>query len=328
MNKNIHILPTDKPSKLCIDYKNNLCLSESDLPYVKSNEWKTFPQNTYITNDEEIKEGDWFLDRLNQLWKCGKGTLKVDKEIRTKWYKKIILTTDPDLIADGVQAIPDEFLEWFVKNPTCERVEIKMDWVVCDCSCDTSNCTHNYKIPTIIIPEEELKNIVLGNKSSLVAQKFDKVETPKCLTKLEIAKNIASIGIGKEEPKQETLEEASKYACQILREHFIGLNHPNIVAVGDNIGPYDDAYIIRNYPFEWNLFIDGAKWQAEQLFKDDAIKTLEAGMVILLKKIERMYDKEDLKKAFFSGCQSERQIKPRIKCWEEFIEQLKKKTNE
>jgi hypothetical protein len=33
-------------------------------------------------------------------------------------------------------------------------------------------------------------------------------EEPKALTKLEIAKNIAAIGIGKEKPKQETLEEA------------------------------------------------------------------------------------------------------------------------
>jgi hypothetical protein len=49
-------------------------------------------------------------------------------------------------------------------------------------------------------------------------------------------------------------------------------------------------------------FIDGAKWQQE-----------------------RMYSKEDLRDAFFSGCQSERQIKPRVKCWEEWFEQFKKK---
>ena len=40
---------------------------------------------------------------------------------------------------------------------------------------------------------------------------------------------------------------------------------------------------------------------------------------------ERMYSEEELKHAFFSGCQSERQIKPRIKCWEEWFEQFKKK---
>ena len=40
---------------------------------------------------------------------------------------------------------------------------------------------------------------------------------------------------------------------------------------------------------------------------------------------QKMYSEEDMKHAFFSGCQSERQIKPRQKCWEEFIEQFKKK---
>jgi len=38
-----------------------------------------------------------------------------------------------------------------------------------------------------------------------------------------------------------------------------------------------------------------------------------------------MYSEEDMKHAFFSGCQSERQIKPRVKCWEEFIEKFKNK---
>ena len=38
--------------------------------------------------------------------------------------KKIILTTDQDLIKDGVQAIDDDFLEWFVKNPSCEVVDV------------------------------------------------------------------------------------------------------------------------------------------------------------------------------------------------------------
>jgi hypothetical protein len=49
-------------------------------------------------------------------------------------------------------------------------------------------------------------------------------------------------------------------------------------------------------------FIEGAKWQQK-----------------------RMYSEEDIKEAFFSGCQSERQIKPRIKCWEQWFEQFKKK---
>lgn len=42
-------------------------------------------------------------------------------------YKKIILTTDQDLIADGVQPIDDDFLQWWITNPNCENVEIKKE---------------------------------------------------------------------------------------------------------------------------------------------------------------------------------------------------------
>ena len=62
-------------------------------------------------------------------------------------YKKIILTTDQSL--DGVQAIDDEFLEWFVKNPSCEGVEVADLWK------DGNPSTHfSYQI---IIPQEEPK---------------------------------------------------------------------------------------------------------------------------------------------------------------------------
>jgi hypothetical protein len=43
-----------------------------------------------------------------------------------------------------------------------------------------------------------------------------------------------------------------------------------------------------------NSFIKGAKWQAEQFFKDEAIQTLEKGIELLLKKQERMYSEEEV----------------------------------
>ena len=85
----------------------------------------------FITSDEEIKEGDWCIN-LNSPYKH-KELCRIDNQIELERYakkignncKKIILTTDQDLIADGVQAIDDEFLEWFVKNPSCESVEVR-----------------------------------------------------------------------------------------------------------------------------------------------------------------------------------------------------------
>jgi len=112
---NIHVLPTDKSSRL-YSYKGvlNLAISEFVAPAIVKNDLINL--NIYITSDEEIKD-DWCYDEYNKVVfkNTGAGTPGASK--------KIILTTDPSL--DSVQAIDDEFLEWFVKNPNCEEVEIK-----------------------------------------------------------------------------------------------------------------------------------------------------------------------------------------------------------
>ena len=105
--KNLHLLPTDKPTRLhntfnTLRLEKGYDLSPSNL-------------NIYITSNEEIKEGDCFLSKeeiVHNNWGWNFGD------------KKIILTTDQDLITDGVQAIDDDFLEWFIKNPSCEFVEV------------------------------------------------------------------------------------------------------------------------------------------------------------------------------------------------------------
>jgi hypothetical protein len=50
-------------------------------------------------------------------------------------------------------------------------------------------------------------------------------------------------------------------------------------------------------------FIKGAKWQQEpeQFFSDDRVKILEKSIEYLLKRQERMYSEEDLRKAFTDG---------------------------
>ena len=167
--KNIHIIPTDKPSRLCINGKNG--------------------QHIYITNDEEIKEGDWVFnfeyDYIVQ-YDCKKHDDKF-------WYKKIILTTDQDLIKDGVQAIDDEFLEWFVKNPSCEEVKVrknpKVHFIVKGKGVKGFN--QGYKI---IIPKEE----ILCKYCLSTTTCCDDVEAETC-------ENYP-----KEELKQESLEEAAK----------------------------------------------------------------------------------------------------------------------
>jgi hypothetical protein len=176
--KNIHVLPTDKPSRLIKNSNENklyLCIQTLSI----DEEIYCYPRHIYITSDEEIKEGDWCIvgngvDKLNTQF-----TSK--EEINTIW-KKIILTTDQDLIKDGVQAIDDEFLEWFVKNPSCEFVEVEYIGYEKDCN--------------IIIPKEKPKQdfYKIGN--------FDKNFDDGC--KYHCTKGNTQLAECLKEPKQET----------------------------------------------------------------------------------------------------------------------------
>jgi hypothetical protein len=140
--KNIHVLPTDKTSRVFITKDEGLGF---DNQMLENTELDCQNQNIYITSDEEIKEGDWFF-RDGSIHKCFR-VHRTDIEFLTSidsvycgsntfWSKefcqKIILTTDQDLIKDGVQAIDDTFLEWYVKNPSCEYVEARKignEWI-------------------------------------------------------------------------------------------------------------------------------------------------------------------------------------------------------
>jgi hypothetical protein len=114
--KNIHVLPTDKPSRLHFT-------EEEELVFTPRYE-KLDGVNIYITSDEEIKEGDWCTDGIYLIQATPKLVDAQGLFDRRDW-RKIILTTDKDLIKDGIQPIYDEFLEWFIKNPSCEFVEVE-----------------------------------------------------------------------------------------------------------------------------------------------------------------------------------------------------------
>jgi hypothetical protein len=144
--KNIHIFPTDKPSRLVIDtIENKLYLQ----PILHEKTINVLTQNIYITNDEKIKEGDWCLDKFNQRWKLedeiliafdNKGIKRFSTDnILGHECKKIILTDNSDLIKDGVQPIDDEFLEWFVKNPSCESAMVEEKYRKCCRNTDGKN---------------------------------------------------------------------------------------------------------------------------------------------------------------------------------------------
>ena len=114
--RNLWVIPTDKPSRLMLRHRILFFFKDDDsIPKGTAKN-----QNIYITSDEEIKEGDAYLTKNGEICKSHNGS----KVLLFKTDKKIIITTDQDLINDGVQAIDDEFLEWFIKNPSCEEVEV------------------------------------------------------------------------------------------------------------------------------------------------------------------------------------------------------------
>ncbi len=148
--KNLFILPTDKPSRLAILHDGKLHIGTNFKKDLNVN-----PQNIYITNDEEIKgfENNIWVYNNGRVW-LWQNTMALRSDNKPK---KIILTTDQDLIKDGVQSIDDEFLEWFVKNPSCEKVEVKDSSIVKEHIWDGSNDGEIIWEKEIIIPKEEYK---------------------------------------------------------------------------------------------------------------------------------------------------------------------------
>jgi hypothetical protein len=166
--KNIYLIPTDKPSRLII---YSTLLNEFRLLNDPIEDWK-HKRHIYITNNEEIKVGDYVYcnrEGFKSVLKQKVNPMGVNND---PLMKKIILTTDVDLINDGVQVIDDEFLEWFVENPSCESVEVK------ELLSNNGNAFYGYKI---IIPN------LWGEVFNWLAQ-----EEPKRETLEEAAKRIVT----------------------------------------------------------------------------------------------------------------------------------------
>ena len=190
--KNIHLLPTDKPSRLRIGDNGNFVFGMMQTSIQSKNDDFT-NQNIYITSDEEIKANVYALingvlckteikeGKIVSRQLSGGATMDICKTE----YLEIILTTDLKLIKDGVQAIDDEFLEWFVKNPSCESVEIKMENYYASGALQPN--LWQYKI---IIPQEEPETSYVKSETKFLGIEFTLKD-----------------GFKQFIPKQETLEE-------------------------------------------------------------------------------------------------------------------------
>jgi len=334
--KNIHVLPTSQPSRLAyFGTSRSLSLYEGTVTF---RAFERSTQNIYITNDESRQRTDWVV------YKDAITKLEVGDNELFHLGKKIILTTDQDLIKDGVQSIDDEFLEWFVKNPTCEEIvviyepknffDVKKGW--------------EYKI---IFPKEEQKQHIIDiMKSDEELGLYEQTKcycghTTTCDCEPEqhvdfINSNIdefdKALKLPKQEdmitkimqmdakmaydslPKQETLEEAAIYNYKEL---------------------YEGEPLTQDGPID--AFKQGAKWQQEQDNKELAMWKLavekqEARCTSLRGVISDLQDKnkyseEDLKEAFKSGGKmswtdiNQETQEPYYYDFKELFEQFKKK---
>lgn len=144
MKANIIMLPTEEYSPLVLDVKNdNLFLTTSFVPQLGH-------QNLYITSDEDEKKFDWFIffseyepPSLHQYHSHAGYGIKTMTDFNEKdgsslilsgsrCSGKIVITTDKKLIEKGIQAVNQEFLEYFIKNrPLTIEVEELMLPVPC-----------------------------------------------------------------------------------------------------------------------------------------------------------------------------------------------------
>jgi hypothetical protein len=163
--KNLHVLPTDKPTRL---WTNNL-RRRLELDEFPERHPTNIAKHIYITSDEEIQDGDWvFFVKYKTIHKAVHDN---HFEMCNGDCKKIILTTDQDLIKNGVQEISEEFLEWFVKNPSCKEVDVMTDAFTVKEMSMLPLGTRNLKYK-IIIPQEEPKQFTLEEAAEKYSQEL------------------------------------------------------------------------------------------------------------------------------------------------------------
>jgi len=220
--KNIHLLPTTKEQHSIIQKNSGLLLVQTP-----SKDYSGKKLNLYITSDEEIKEDDWGLSKLNEVILFG-------RSYNEKFYKKITLTTDQDLINEGVQAIDDEFLEWFIKNPSCDCIEIQKWFDGVDFL--------EYKI---IIPQEEPKQDSTLENAKLALREYLLTNKEKVTEDLQEMREKSDSG------RDETLEEAAENFAN--SKEWINGGASNWVQFS---------------------FKKGAKWQSERMYSEEEVQNI------------------------------------------------------
>lgn len=233
----------------------------------------------YITSDEEIKIGDYYLCKLSMKpLKC-----IGDEYFNNVDEKKIILTDNKDLIADGVHTIDAEFVDWFFDNPNCEYVEVTNEKIMIGWEPDYSyedigiyGSKEVYQdFYKIIIPKEELSkdeidkffiDMVLNPKEE-PKQSYEYVGECKgnnnngCF--LDSCGHDCGCFVRK--PKQEFPELGTKEFNDLASVYFGG--KPKQKTLEETMN--QEGYIESDYDKIWRHGVEfGSKWQSERMYSE------------------------------------------------------------
>ena len=289
--RNLWVLQTDKPSRLYLTtheyiFEEGYSLSTDECEN----------KNIYITSDEEIKRIDYWLNIDNNTISNGE-MFELANDAPS--CKKIILTTDQDLIKDSVQHIDDEFLEWFVKNPSCEIVdliklrkekgyeflgyeiiipketpktfkELFANTGIEPTTDETGNIQYNFKATM----KEEPKQESFNSKRGLIEVQIKDPNTCEHYKEVGCIKDICDCYILV--PKQETLEEADKKS---FGEIWSTLTTEQ--------SKYLKGYINRQVE-------DAKKWQQERSYSEEEADELVYNIMGEYAKRENIFFKGDL----------------------------------
>jgi len=175
--KNIFLIPTENPSRLYKGDNGLLAFGLMQTSTQSRNDYFT-NQNIHITSDSKFIRDEYITDGIEVIMATPKLVDAQGLVDRRNW-KKIIITNDLELIKDGVQEIDDEFLQWFVNNPSCDLVLVrdkpKVKAVVKGLG--VKNFNNGYKI---MFPKEESKQDVINyslNAFKVPKEYFGKEET-------------------------------------------------------------------------------------------------------------------------------------------------------
>ena len=185
-NKNIFILPTTEPSQVyLVKSTNALGITSKDPESMKHYGSGTNNLHLYITNKDPYEKGDWVKNVTIDLE--APFPLDADGIMYTTLapcnFEKIVITSDPKLIADGVAEIDIEFLRLLKDNKLDDisNVEVQKTPLLSN----NGRALFGYKYTPIILPIDKSKKhlIVLAGEDAVKEELESGKPLKKCRSK-------------------------------------------------------------------------------------------------------------------------------------------------